>query len=240
MKNKISVLLVTFVITVIVFFISTNVQKKLINYEPMINCLILNSDIEANQKLNAEMFISAEIPLKIISNVKVVSDFSDIQNLYSKDNIYKGQIALLEQFDTKENLSIYEVEDGKEKISIKISASENGISFSIKENSFVNVYATIRNNYANEFLIENERMTIGDEYEGYTVIKMLDNTKVLGTFNIDGIEVECPEDGNIDTIMVAVTPEEARQINLIREIATFNMTGVGEMNKMDNLSGEIL
>ena len=65
--------------------------------------------------------------------------------------------------------------------------------------------------------MQNERLTIGDDYEGYTVIKILDKTKVLGTFNVDGIEITNAQDGIIDSIMLAVTPEVAKQINLIRD-----------------------
>ena len=117
---------------------------------------------------------------------------------------------------------------GKEKISIKIQSAENGVSFAIKENSLINLYATMRSDYAKNFLKENERLTIGDEYDGYTVIKILDSIKVLGAFNVDGIEVKDSSDGVIDSIMVAVTSDEAKQINLLREIALFNITGVTE------------
>ena len=138
-----------------------------------------------------------------------------------------------EQFDTKENLSIFEVEHGKEKISIKIAAAENGLSYAIKPYAKINVYVTIRSEYAKNFAGTKERLTGGDDYDGYTVIKILDCVEVLGVFNIDGIEVESYADGNIDSIMIAVTPEEAKEINLIRDIATFSITGIS-----DEISGD--
>ncbi|MBQ8299785.1 MAG: hypothetical protein IJX99_08055 [Clostridia bacterium] len=226
MKNKIGILSITLVLTIIVFSISTYMQKQLIDYEPKINCLVLNQDVDANQKLEAEMFALKGVPISLISTAQVVTSFSEIEGMYAKDNIYKSQIAMRNQFDTKENLSIYEAENGKEKISIKIQNAENGVSYAIKQNSLVNVYATVRSDYAKNFLVNNERLTVGDEYDGYTVIKLLDSTQVLGTFNIDGIEVNGYEDGIIDSIMVAVTPDEAKQINLLRDIATFNITGI--------------
>ena len=234
-KNKIGILSITLLLTIIVFSVSTHMQKQLIDYEPTVSCLILKENIIANSKVNLEMFEMADIPLSIIGLSNTIENFSEIDGLYAKDNILKGQIAMKEQFDTKENLSIFEVENGKEKISIKIAAAENGLSYAIKPNSKVNVYATIRSDYAKNFAGTKDRLTVGDEYDGYTVIRIIDFVEVLGVFNIDGIEVESYEDGNIDSIMIAVTPEEAKEINLIRDIATFSITGVP-----DEVSGDAI
>lgn len=225
-KNKISILSIAIVLTIITFAISTHLQKKIINYEPQVKSLVLVQDIEKNQKLSSEMFTEKEIPLSLVNGASIISKYSEIDGLYAKDNILKNQIAMKSQFDTKENLSIFEVENGKEKISIKISNAENGLSYAIKANSKVAIYATFRSDYAKNFSLEKDRLSVGDEYDGYTVIKIIDSVEVLGTFNIDGIEVNNYEDGNIDSIMIAVTPEDAKEINLLREIATFSVTGL--------------
>lgn len=235
-KKKITVLSITFVLTIIVFAISTHMQKKLINYEPTVSCLILCQDIIANQKISEEMFVTKEIPISIVNTISVVRTFDEIRDLYAKDNILKSQIAMKNQFDTKENLSIYEVESGKEKISLKISNPENGLSYAIKPNSKIAIYATFRSDYANNFSVSKDRLSIGDEYDGYTVVKIIDNVQVLGVFNIDGIEVNSYEDGNIDSIMIPVSPEDAKEINLLREIATFSVTGLSDDNVYDDIS----
>lgn len=227
-RKKISILAITFVLTIVIFVISTHIQKELINYEPQVNCLILNQDILANQRINEDMFSLKSIPLSLVNTVSVVTSYDDIDGLYAKDNILKSQIAMRNQFDTKENLSIYEVEQGKEKISIKISSPENGLSYAIKQNSKICLYATFRSDYAKDFSIEKARLTVGDEYDGYTVIKLIDSVQILGVFNVDGIEVKSYEDGNIDSVMIAVTPEDAKEINLLREIATFSITGLAD------------
>lgn len=238
-KKKISILSLTFILTIIIFTISTQMQKELIDYEPQINCLILNQDIMANQKVTSEMFVSKEVPLSIVNAVSVVKNYAEIEGLYAKDNILKSQIAMKNQFDTKENLSIFEVENGKEKISINISNPENGLSYAVKTNSMIALYATLRSDYAQNFSKGKERLTIGDEYDGYTVVKLLDSVKVLGTFNVDGIEVNSYEDGNIDSIMISVTPEDAKEINLLREIATFSITGLPDGNVSGDVTEEI-
>lgn len=226
MKNKINILIWTFILTIIVFTLSINLQKRLVEHEPKIECLVFIEDILENERVSEEKFKLSKVPVSLIASVAVISNFSEIEGMYAKSFISKGQIAFKRLFDTQENLLIFEAEKGTEKISVKIENPENGVSYAIKKNSLVNLYATIRNNYAQEFLIENERLSIGDEYEGYTVIKILDEAKVLGTFNIDGIEITNAQDGIIDSIMLSVTPDIAKQINLIRDIATFNITGI--------------
>ena len=250
MKNKMYILIAATVLAIITFGISTFMQKKLIHYEASVACLILNKDINENELVNRDDFRVVNIPISIVATQKIVTNFEEIEGLYARDNIKAGQIAIRKQFDTKENLSIYEVEEGKEKISIKIKSAENGMSFQLKEKSLINVYATMRNEYANGFMIDKERMQIGDEYEGYTIIKLLENVEVLGTFTVDGVQTEYAEGENIDSLLISVTPEEAKQINLIREIATFNITGINnnvlaqeyvltnEENKIVNISGD--
>lgn len=230
MKNKIILYVGAIILTFILFGISTYTQKQLINYEPKIECLFVKEDIVKNEKLEADMFYKDEIDMSIVANTRIVQKFSEIEGLYAKDNIYKGQIALDKQFDTKENLSIYEVEDGKEKISIKIKSSENGVSYSIKKNSLVNVYVTLRADIAMEFLNNKEKLTIGTIEDGYTVIKLLEKINVLEAFDTDGNKIEESDTKIIDTIIIAVTPEEAKEINLLREIATFNIVEINNEN----------
>lgn len=233
MKVKVNVLIIAIVLAIIIFGISTYLQKKMINYEAAVPCLVLTKDINENQLVTREDFKIASIPISIVATQKIVTKFEEIEGLYARDNIRAGQIAIKNQFDTRENLSIYEAESGKEKISIKIKSSENGMSFQIKEKNRVNIYATLRNEYANGFLIDKERLIIGDEFEGYTIIKILDDVEVLGVFTIDGVEIGKAEGDNIDSILISVTSEEAKQINLIRELATFNITGINNVHIND-------
>ena len=58
------------------------------------------------------------------------------------------------------------------------------------------------------------------------VNQSIETLEALDEINVDGIEVKSYEDGNIDSIMIAVTTEDAKEINLLREIATFNVTGL--------------
>ncbi len=228
MKNKILILIGTITLATILFVASTIAQRKLIKYEPKIKCLFLVDDISANELAKEEKFVLKDIDISLVANTKIVQDFSKIENLYARDNICKGQLVIEKQFDTKENLKIYEIEEGKEKVSLKIKSSENGVSYSIRENSKINIYVTLRNDMAENFLKEKERLVIGQKDDGYTIIKLIDNVSILETYDIDGNRIKESDTKVIDTIMIAVTESEAKEINLLKDIGVFNVTGIGE------------
>lgn len=228
MKNKVILYGGTIILTIILFTVSTIMQRKLIDYEPKIECLFAKTDIKENEKLNSDMFYKDEIDISLVASTQIVQNFSEIDGLYANSDVYKGQLVVVKQFDTKENLSIYEIEDGKEKISIKVKSSENGVSYSLKKGSLVNIYVTLRADIAEGFLEDKERLTIGTTEDGYTVIKLLQNIMVLESFDVDGYKIEDSESNVIDTIMVAVTSDEAKEINLLREIGMFNIVEINE------------
>lgn len=228
MKNKILILIGTITLATILFVASTIAQRKLIKYEPKIKCLFLADDISANELAKEGKFVLKDIDISLVANIKIVQDFSKIENLYARDNMCKGQLVIEKQFDTKENLKIYEIEEGKEKVSLKIKSSENGVSYSIRENSKVNIYVTLRNDMAENFLNEKERLVIGQKDDGYTIIKLIDNVLILETYDIDGNRIKESDTKVIDTIMIAVTESEAKEINLLKDIGVFNVTGIGE------------
>ncbi len=228
MKNKILILIGTITLATILFVASTIAQRKLIKYEPKIKCLFLIDDISADELAKEEKFVLKDIDISLVANTKIVQDFSKIENLYARDNMCKGQLVIEKQFDTKENLKIYEIEEGKEKVSLKIKSSENGVSYSIRENSKVNIYVTLRNDMAENFLNEKERLVIGQKDDGHTIIKLIDNVSILETYDIDGNRIKESDTKVIDTIMIAVTESEAKEINLLKDIGVFNVTGIGE------------
>lgn len=227
MNKKVSILIISIFLTIVVFSISTYMQKQLVDYVPTMKCMIVNNDIEAYNKINEEDIKYVDMPISIISQIRVAKSFDEIQELYLKDKLYKGQVILLEQFDTKENLMIYTADAGKEKVSIKVKSSENGASYTIRQNSVINVYATFRKEYKDRNMFSGDVIEIGED-DGYCVVKVLDSIKVLGTFDSNGEKIDDGMEKNIDTVLLAVTPEEALKINLIREIAIFNITELGD------------
>ena len=81
---------------------------------------------------------------------------------------------------------------------------------------------------AENFLKEKERLVIGQKDDGYTIIKLIDNVSILETYDIDGNRIKESDTKEINTIMIAVTESEAKEINLLKDIGVFNVTGIGE------------
>jgi len=224
-NKKISLIILSFVLAIIVFIISTNMQKQLVNYVPTSKCLVAVKDINEYTLVNSEDFKLIDVPVEMIANIRPIKDISEINDMYLKSSIYKGQLAVFDQFATAEELMIFNGEEGKEKVALKIKGPENGVSYVLKKGSVVNVYATISNEYANSKIFENyEKYSAGSEDYGYSTIKILENVKILGSFDENGEEVEKMPERNIDTILISVLPEESYKVNLIRDIATFNIT----------------
>lgn len=225
MNKKVSILILSIIMAVVLFIISTVLQKKLVAYVPTVSCLAVLQDIEQYEQVTQDKCRLVDIPIDVVANIRVLKNISEVEDLYLKEKIYKGQLLVFDQFDTKENLMIFENEEGKEKISIKIKSAENGASFVIKKGSYINVYATLLNEYAsNGFLESMEKISIGKDEFGYSIFEVLNSVKVLGTFDEEGNEIDRVGQRNIDTILLSVTQDEARIINLLRDVASFNVT----------------
>ncbi len=225
MNKKVSILIISIVLAIIIFIISINAQKKLVNYIPTVKCMVVINDIPQYSQITEDDIKYVDMPVEIVASSRVVQSYDEIKDLYLKDGLYKGQIVLGNQLDTSENLMIFDSEEGKEKIAIKVRESENGASYIVKKGSMVNVYATINDEYANHGILEGkEKVSIGEDDRGYSVFKVLSESKVLGTFNENGEEVESSSEKNIDTILLNVSSGDAYLINLVRDIASFNVT----------------
>ena len=75
MKKKTIIVVLATILTIVIFFVSTYMQKKLINYEPKVECLFLKTDIKANEKLTKDMFIKDDIEISKVSTIKIVKDY---------------------------------------------------------------------------------------------------------------------------------------------------------------------
>jgi len=225
MNKKVSILIVSIVLAIIVFIISINAQRKLVNYIPTIKCIVVTKDLPQYAQITEEDIKYVEMPIEVIANSRVVQSYDEIKDLFLKDGLYNGQVVLRDQLDTGENLMIFDSEEGKEKISIKIKEPENGASYVLKKGSSVNVYATLNDEYANNGILESkEKISIGEDGRGYVTFKVLSKSKILGTFDENGDEVELTSERNIDTILLNVESGDAYIINLIRDVASFNVT----------------
>jgi Flp pilus assembly protein CpaB len=225
MNKKVSLLIVSIVLAVVIFVISISLQKQLVNDIPTITCAVANADIPEYSEVNDSNVSFVKMPLDSVANLKIVMPSDNISGKYATSKIYKGQFILYDQLSTKQDLMIFDGEEGKEKISIKIKGPDSGVSYIVKKGAKINLYATIINEYASKGFFSNfEKLSVGTDDLGYSSFKILDNVQVLGTFDEEGNEIEPSISKIIDTILVCVTPDEAKEIYLLKDFASFGIT----------------
>jgi len=223
-------LVLSAVLTVVIFIITTTVQRIFVNYEPTVKVVSAIKEIQPNKMLDAYMFNTIDVPLNMIMNMKVVKKLEDVQNHYSIEPIHKGEILRDEAIAAKGEVKMIPVEQGKEKVSVKLKAPENAISYQVSTGDVVRLYFTgrygdLKNTTASrEFYISGEKGIGGDVF---CTVKLLEKAVVLGVFDNSGAALgNYARREKVDTVVFSVTHEEALIINNCKGQGVFDITGL--------------
>jgi len=217
--KKINIIICSIVFSLILFFILTGVQKKMIKYEPQVNVLVATREIKLDEKLNINMFKVVSAPIGVVKMDSVIDSIDD--DMYAKEKIHNGQILLKQDVGNKEELKIIGNELDGEIIAIKLKGPENAISYQIKPGDNVNVYFTGKYVSALSLGIYDTSPTEGKMYTS-TILK---NEEILGIFDVNGVSCKDERFLKPDTIVFSVSSEEAKLINNLRNQGTFDITG---------------
>lgn len=230
MVRRINMLILSAVLTVIIFIITTAVQRIFVHYEPTVRVVSAVKDIQENKILDTYMFKTIEVPLSMVVNLKVVKKPEDVQDHYSMEPIHKGEILLDQAIASKGEVKIIPVEPGKEKVSVKLKAPENAISYQVKTGDIVRLYFTGRYEdlknlaQAKEFYMSAEKGLGGEDF---CTVKLLENAVVLGVFDNSGIALgDYARKEKVDTVVFSTTHEEALAINNCKGQGSFDITGL--------------
>ncbi len=217
--KKINIIICSLICSILLFFILTGVQNKMINYEPKGTIFIAVREINTNEKITDEMVKKVLAPISIVGE-NVVSQ-KMLNTLYARENIHTGQILLKSSVGTKEELKIIDKNEGYELVSIKLKGPENAISYQIKKGDKVNLYFTGK--YVSALSIG---IYDGNNVEGkmYTA-RLLTDKEILGVYDSNGVSSDNESFLKPDTIVLSVTYDEARLINNLRNQGTFDITG---------------
>lgn len=228
MLRKVNMISVSFFLTVIIFTITTMVQRALIEYKPQIEILVATKDVAINRPLNTGDFKLEKVPISMILDAKPIKDFSELNEKYAKEPIHKGQVLLACEIAKKNEIQSIDVKKGEEKVSIKIKSPENGLSYQIRTGDNVNLYFTAKYRILKDILprFESAIGNIADE-ESYCTIKMLKNAQVLGIFNEDGKFLsDVVREEKIDTVVFGVNKEQAKIISFLKNQGSFDISGL--------------
>jgi len=217
--KKVNIIICSIVFSLILFFVLTIVQKKMIKYEPKVGVLIATQDINIDEKLEEKMFKSVLVPMDVVKTDSVLGKISD--DMYAKEKIHNGQILFLEDTGSKEELKIIDSEIGCETIAIKLKRPENAISYQIKTGDKVNLYFTGKYVSVLNLGIYDATPTEGKVYTS----KILESEEILGIYDSNGISSNDERFLKPDTIILSVPYEQAKLINNLRSQGTFDITG---------------
>ena len=217
--KKVNIIICSIVVSLILFLILTGVQKSLIKYEPKIEVLIANHDINKDEKLKATMFKKISAPTSVVKIGSVLTSIDD--NVYAKEKIHEGRILFIEDTGSKEELKIIGKEEGCELVSIKLKGPENAISYQIKTGDKVSVYFTGKYVAALSLGVYDSEPIEGKMYTS----KILENEEILGIYDANGISFEDERFLKPDTIILSVPREKAQLINNLRSQGTLDITG---------------
>ena len=81
MNKKVSILILSIIMAVVLFIISTVLQKKLVAYVPTVSCLVVSQDIEQYEQVTQDKCRLVDIPIDVVANIKVLKNISEIKNI---------------------------------------------------------------------------------------------------------------------------------------------------------------
>lgn len=218
------------ILTIVIFIITTAAQRIFVHYEPTVKVACAAQDIPVNKLLDAYMFNIIDVPLNMVMNLKVIRNPEDVRNHYSLEPIHKGEILRYEAIAEKGEIKIIPVETGKEKVSVKLKAPENAISYQVRTGDFVRLYFTgryedLKNITAvREYYTSGEKDIAGDKL---CTVKLLEKAVIMGAFDNNGAALgDYTRREKVDTVIFAVSPQEAMIINNCKGQGTFDITGL--------------
>jgi len=195
MKGK--YLIVSIIITIVLFFLLGYVDKKVLGIDSMQKVLVVKAGvhIEKYEKLDSSMFETLNVPSTLAVNA--ISDINEIEGNYALSQIFAGDVLKREKFGVKDSANLIEVEQGKRKLAIAVSSLADGVAGQVRENAYVDI------------LFTNNATSKNPNVE--TII-LLEKVKVLGVTDSNGKLINGINAGKISAVILSVSPEDAQTL----------------------------
>lgn len=222
--RKRNITIISAILALLLFFMLTIIQNKIVNNEPKTAVIMAKSDIKKDEKLSSDMFYEAYVPITAILNSSIVNSIVEIDGKFARENINRGQIVFCQDIGTAEELKILEAPYGFEKISLKIKSPDNGVSYQIKPKDKINIYFSGRYGGIKETIEEFNLTRINKSDNAMYTTCLLRDTEIIGIYDENGRSIENDNFSGLDTIIIATDSNIARLINNLRGQGTFDLT----------------
>lgn len=223
MKRR-NITIISIILAIILFFLITFIQNKIVNNEPKTMVIIANLDIKRDEKLNKNMFSEVYVPVTVSLSSNNISSLNDIEGKFARENINKGQIIFFQDIGTKEELKLLEAPNGFEKIAVKIKSPDNGVSYQVKPKDRIHLYFSGRYGAIKETIEEFNMMSVNKSDNSMYTTCLLRDTEIIGIYDEKGRSMENENFSGLDTIVIATDSNMARLINNLRNQGSFDLT----------------
>ena len=222
--NRSKITIISAIVAIILFLVLTVIQNKLVNNEPKTLVIIANSDIKRDEKLNKNMFKEVYVPATLTLNSKSIDSLEEVEGMFARENINKGQIIFSQDIGSSEELKLLEAPSGYEKISVKIKSPENGVSYQIKPKDRIHLYFSGRYGGIKESIEEFNLLRANKSDDAMYTVCLLRESEIIGIYDEKGISIENENFSELDTIVIATDSNMARLINNLKGQGTFDLT----------------
>jgi Flp pilus assembly protein CpaB len=216
MRGKYIVLSLIF--TIILFSMLIYTENKVLGNGYKQDVLIVKHELNIDrfEKLDATMFEKKTVVTPSSVANSLVSDLSEIEGKYALSDLSSDELVRKDKIGNKSKVSIVDVDSDKRKLAIPVSSLADAVSGQIRKNSLVDI------------LFTNTPTTDDPNIKTET---LLQNIKVIGVTDSNGVELDNSNGGQIASVLVAVSPQDAHLIVNKERKGKFRLIGVPENAK---------
>lgn len=191
--NKFKTIIISLIITVVVFISLIAVEKTLVKYTPTVKVVYCIKDIKRKEQLNPDNFILKDVPITSI-DINTVKSINEIKDMYAKENIYANEVLNKNRIGSQSEVESYTLNEGEREMAITFENLADCVGGTIRKDDRIDIVFTLINN-SNPLLC-----TTQSKLQGIRVLGAVDST---GKY-IDSFDKNTPA----VTLIIAAKPEE--------------------------------
>ncbi len=220
--KKYSLLILSFVISIIIFSILIVVEKNINQKDELNKVYILNKDIEIYSLLDDSYIDEIYIENSLLNNYNFISNKEEFLNKYSKYNLKKGEFLTNKLLVTSDELDKVKKENTNENIAIKLDNLSSIYSDIITNKTTIDLYITINEKYLPLDIQNFSNITQNKDGNNIVTFKYLDNITPISFVDENGNQVN--GETTFSSIILNVTNSQAIYLNSISSMANFKVT----------------
>lgn len=222
--KRYAILILSFILSIIVFVILIICQKKIVNEENFVQAYSISQNIDIHSNITMDMLEPIYIHNDNSIYNEVYNDIENIEMIASNKNLSKGKILLNSDVIDKKQLETSVENLTYERVIIPISNVDEGLKSILTDNAYINLYITVDKDYEPIDIENYEKVLLKKEDKDNITFLYLNKIKPICFLDEDGKVVN---DKNIvRSLVVELDKKQAMYINYIKGKAGFNITGI--------------